>query len=129
MAFPKMIKRQEMEGEALFRHYYIRMGTGGSFRKAAAWYAREYGVNPYNGRPYTHEACVQAMWRWGLENLEEAKRIYMMYVIQFETDNSETLDMEEVWKYNVQRRLLSCYKEGTRKYREFYQDHPEYLGD
>ena len=124
-----MIKRKTLDGEALFKHYYVRMGTGGSFRKLAGWYEKEFGRNPYTGRAYTHESCVQAMWRWGLNNLEESKRIYIMYIMQFENDDLETPNLDEVWKYNVQRRLLSCYKEGTRQYREFYKNHPEYLGD
>lgn len=127
MALPKMAQTKLLHGEILFYQYYVKMGTGGSFRKLAQWYEKNYGVNPNTQVAYTHEAIVQAMWRWGLENLKEAERIYMMYLVQFETDETNFPARDVLWKDNIQKRTKSCYKVGTKKYREFYRDHPEYV--
>ena len=119
MAIPKHMLRKYLDEELLFRRYYEQMGAGGSLQKLQNWYTKEHGVNPNNGKPFSREALSQAMWRWGLRNLDESKKVYTVYVSLFGFYLTD-----EKWKEFVQSKAKQCLKGAAKR---FYREHPEYV--
>ena len=119
MGLPKRIKRKFLDEELLFKRMYVTMGAAGSLGKLQNWYTGEFGVNPNTGKPFSREALFQAMWRWALDNLEEARNIYMVYVSYY----GESLS-KGIWKQTVSSRAIHCLHGGAKK---FFAKNPEYI--
>ena len=119
MAIPRTAKNNYLDGRDLFYRLYEKMGRGGSLNKLQ-WQLYNEGIfNTENGKPYSTSAIFQSIWRWMLNNLDEAKPIYKNYILMFGEDFDE-----DIWTKNVAQRVNSYFTKAQA--RKFFRDHPEY---
>lgn len=137
MSFGKR-RTRILDGEELFKHYYITMGDGRSYNKLARWASGKWGVNPETGRDWTTGAVWQSAWRWALdeqhpENLVEAKKIYRDVVFEYflKVEKAVNPDLEwsdelfeEEWADTVSTHAKTCMTDP--QYRRFMNKNPEF---
>jgi len=113
-------KKMILEGDVIFKYYYIDMGIARSYNKLQRWADEKYGINPVTGKSYTTGALWQAAWRWALKNLDEAKKIYENSQLDF----GENVSYDE-WKQLVAQHVKTCLSKSQR--RAFFDANPEYI--
>jgi hypothetical protein len=64
-----------LDGERIFRLYYLEMGSARSITKVKKQLGRD-AVNPKLGRPVSDMALWGSMYRWSMNNLDESYRIF-----------------------------------------------------
>jgi hypothetical protein len=69
-------KVKVLDGEEIFKYYYIEMGNARSYPKLVEWITSKYGLNPETGKKFTISSIWQAAWKWAFKNLDEARKIY-----------------------------------------------------
>ena len=112
-------RRQKiLDGEAIFNHYYIEMGDGRSYNKLTRWASTKWGKNPETGKDWTTGAVWQAAWRWALENLDYAKKVYADTLLSY----GENLTDDE-WHEVLSQHAKTCMTKV--QYRRFLNKHPE----
>ena len=119
MALPKSLEKKYLDEEALFKQYYGgTWGKAATLKKLQGWWTNGHGINPNTGKPFSCEGMSQAMWRWALENLDEAKKIYEKFLLIYGYPLTD-----EHWKMTITKKAFVCMKGASWK---FYRDHPEY---
>lgn len=111
-------RKKILDGEALFRYYYIDMGTGRSYPKLARWATEKWGPSPETKKEWTNGAVWQAAWRWVFDDMKTAREIYADTMLQ----QGDVLTDDE-WYLTVAKHARSCMKNG--QYRRFLIKHPE----
>jgi len=117
MSFGRRRKRV-LDGEALFKHYYLEMGDGRSYNKLARWASDKWGQNPENGKDWTNNSVWQAAWRWAFDNLEYAKRVYSDTLL-----SHGIVLTDEEWYETLSQHAKTCMTKV--QYRKFLNKHPE----
>jgi len=107
-----------LDGEALFNHYFIDMGSGRSYNKLVKWAADKWGKNPENGKIWTTGAVWQAAWRFAFRNLEYAKKIYASMLLE-----QGMLLTDEEWNTTLARHAKITMTKN--QFRRFMNNHPE----
>ena len=130
MGMPKSHRRKLLPEEFLFKYFYEKMGKGGSLGKLSTYLTTLtahpetgepfYGYNPDTNLPYSSEAIRQAMWRWAVKNLDEARDIYAKFLLEGYGDILE----DDEWIQVVNSQAKSCLKS---TYPRFLREHPEYV--
>lgn len=64
-----------LNGEELFKKYYVEMGTARSVGKILKQLKKDGVVHPATGRCVTSKAVQDSMWSWAIRNEEEAYKI------------------------------------------------------
>lgn len=119
MAKPRGLRKKVLDGKELFYRFYVEMGKASSLPKLAKALQRE-GIYNYDlGKAFTTGAIFMSMWRWALQNLDEALPVYKKYILEF----GEIIPEDDLKAAIVVR--VECYLNKTQK-REFYEKHPEY---
>jgi len=111
-------RKKILDGESIFKYYYIEMGDARSYNKLARWASAKWGRNPETRKDWTTGAVWQAAWRWAFENLDYAKRVYSDTLLQ----HGETLTDEE-WYGVLSQHAKTCMT--PTQYRRFLVKHPE----
>lgn len=108
-----------LDGEVLFKHYYISMGDGRSINKLVRFASNTFGKNPETNRDWSKGGVWQAMWRWVFDNLDYAKDIYQDVQLGygFEFNDAD-------WMELVSRHARTCMTNG--QYAKFMRENPEY---
>jgi len=136
MSFGKR-RTRILDGEALFKHYYITMGDGRSYNKLARWASDKWGKNPETGKDWTTGAVWQSAWRWVLdekhpENLEYAKHVYRDVLFDYFVRVEKTVNPDKEWSEelferewwgDVAKHAKTCMT--APQMRRFINDHPE----
>ena len=69
-----------LDGETLFRQFYVIMGTAGSVLKLVEWCRTEGHINPRTGKAPTPMGVYQSMWRWAVKNPSLARPMFAEYI-------------------------------------------------
>ena len=131
MSFGKR-RTRILDGEELFKYYYLTMGDARSYNKLARWASVKYGKNPETGREWTTGAVWQSAWRWAFDNLAYAKKVYrdvsFDYFLKVEQPNNpdaewseELFEME--WLKTLAQHAKTCMTKA--QYRKFLNQNPE----
>lgn len=108
-----------LDGEMIFRHYYVEMGDGRSYGKLARWASEKWGKNPLTGKNYSPSAVWQSGWKWAFKNLDKARQIYAEVYLRY----GETLT-DDIWMKLVSQHAKTCM---TRtQYKKFFARNPEF---
>ncbi len=83
-----------LDGRKLFQEY-VEMGSAGSYSKLARWAVSQGMFNPKNGKVSTMGA-YQAVWRWALNNMDEARDLWAKAY----KNNGRYLS-DEVWRAEI----------------------------
>ena len=128
-------RKKILDGETLFRYYYVEMGNARSYNKLAEWASSKWGKNPEKGKSWTPGAVWQSAWRWALKHLDEAKKIYKDVAFKYFLDIEQTInpdavwteeEFENEWAETVSTHAKTCLTD--KQYRNFFRKHPEFQG-
>jgi len=131
MSFGKR-RTRILDGETLFKHYYMTMGDGRSYNKLARWASDRWGINPETGKDWTTGAVWQSAWRWAFDNLDYAKQVYhdvlQDYFLKVETVVNPDAEwseetFEEDWLSVLARHAKTCMTPA--QYKRFLDANPE----
>lgn len=131
MSFGKR-RTRILDGETLFKHYYMTMGDGRSHNKLAKWASQKWGKSPLTGKDWTTGAVWQSAWRWAISHLPEAKAIYrdvafdyFLKVEKLANPDAEWSDaaFEDEWNQTVARHGRTCLTDN--QYRDLLRKNPE----
>jgi len=121
-----------LDGEQIFKHYYITMGDGRSYNKLVAWATTKWGLSPYTGKKWTTGAVWQSAWRWAFDNLDYAKKIYRDVSFKYYTEVEKRFKPDAVWsEEKFEEEWLSVLAQHAKTcmtkagYRKFVAKHPE----
>jgi len=121
-----------LDGEELFRHYYLTMGDARSYNKLARWASQKWGVNPETGRDWTTGAVWQSVWRWVFDNLDVAKQVYKDVLFDYFLKVEKTINpdaewsdggFDEEWNRTLAQHAKTCMT--APQYRRFLAKYPE----
>lgn len=99
---------QYLDGEKLFRTYFITMGVNRSFSKLVDYCIKEGMVNRLTHRPPNRMSIWAAMWNWAIkpENQKKAYDIYQQYML----DNGQFCSEKE-WEELLDRTARNVLEE------------------
>lgn len=106
-----------LHDKELFVHW-TGLGKAGSLKLLVIYSVKEGWLNPKTGRPPTTMACWNAMWRWAIRNMAEARPFYAQYVLDF----GDYLTDDE-WMEVINDRAKQLLTPAG--YRKFLVKHPE----
>ena len=113
--------RRILDDEDLFRHYYVRMGAGGSLNKLLRYARQKYGDNPETRRPLTNSGIWYSMNRYLVDNYDnpEIKNIFVKYDI----DCGLNPPSDEKYLEIISEKARTLYTRA--KYKKFCDEHPD----
>lgn len=109
----------DLDGKECFYILYVEMGRGGSLQKLGKHLKNKGVYNAENGKPYSTSALFQSIWRWVLNNIEEAEPIYKNYILSFGRPWNE-----EKWRMLIHTRAVTYLTRAQA--RRFFERHPRF---
>ena len=94
-----------LDGEQLYRVYWVEMGEARSIKRLASWCAANGLKNKRTGKPPTRMGAWKAMWRWAANNPEQAFEIINTGL----KDTGEMLDRQQFMK-ELQEKVITSYQ-------------------
>ena len=94
-----------LDGEKLYRVYWVEMGEARSFKRLINWCSSNGFINKRNGKPPTRMGIWKAMWRWAVNHPEQAFEI----INEGLKDSGEMLDRQQ-FMTELQEKVLNSYQ-------------------
>lgn len=115
---PNKMKKY-LDGEQLFRRYWS-MGVNRSINKLQKELAQEGVTSSQNGKTPIKMTIWKAMWRWAVDNPDEAYQIVLAGL----RDSGDYVTPEQ-WEREVLEKRATAYqsKKSYRKLKEYYDAH------
>ena len=126
MGVTRILSRDGLyEGKVLWEEFHS-WGAGSSARRLLAWAKQNGMLNPVKPQK-GHMGPIWAMWRYALENPEEAFPAYKAHAEQYPTQLLEkgisevTFDLfiKDIWEH-IQPEGNGIARPGSDRYKEFY---------
>jgi hypothetical protein len=107
-----------LDGEWLYRYYWLEMGSARSIRKLVA-YCRSQGIiNPETMREATAMAVWFSLWTWAVRNSDAAYEIFQ----KVSYDEGKYYTTAE-WDEFIELKAQTAFKKGSRRFINWQKNH------
>ena len=103
------IDSKYLDGEKLFRVYWLDMGNARSIGRLQKWCLSHEIVNPKTFNVPTRMGLWKTMWRWATRNQEQAKEIW----IKSMGKDTSTLNVVDDWDTVIHRNAKTAFQNIT----------------
>lgn len=99
-----------LNGEEVYKLYWIEMGTARSNAKVAKHLQSKGIYNQGQGKRVTDMAIWNSMWRWAIENSDEAYHIFN----KAQADEGKFFTKQD-WEEFLEEKMMTIMKRSTKK--------------
>lgn len=107
-------KQKVLDGEKLWRVYWIDMGSARSYQKVVNWCASNGVINPVTNQKLTRMGAWFAMWNWAKKNSDVAYEI----ANQGAMDNADFITPER-WEHELQQKVWTILLHNKRRFEKW----------
>lgn len=112
-----MEKHKILDGEKLFRLYYLEMGSARSVKKVIKQLG-DSAINPATGRVVTDMAIWFAIYRWAMDNLDASYDI-----ISKAAYDEGVYYPKEQWVAKIEKIAKTCLRNSDKAYKKWQTKH------
>lgn len=112
--------KKYLDGEFIFRYYFIEMGSLRSVRKIVKYLksASEItGVNPDTDKEFTDMAIWFSMWQWAINNSDKAYEVFNKAMF----NEGKHYNRKE-WDIFLQRKAYTCFRKNAKRFNNWLKE-------